>query len=131
MRPRFCPFATRTSYAYFDRSYSLDHSSQAKVSLLDGIRPVAPLDASFRTPSLSTFDSIVPTEGNFDHSAPLVATNSPFPTVDPSTHTPGFLSIGSRSLDQDRTRTEEQRAIAESIRNAVDHATETSLGRSR
>lgn len=114
-------------YAYFDRSYSLDHSSLAKVALLEGIRAIAPGDAYVRRPSLAMVNSIATTGGQ-DHSSTLVTTNSLLPTVDRSAHTPGLLSIGG-SLDQDRMRMEEQRSIAESISNAVDHATEKSQGR--
>ena len=93
-------------YAYFDRSYSLDRSSQAKVSLLDSIRAVAPLDADIRAHGLSSF-----------------------PTVNPGAPKPSLLSTGSGSPDQGRLRIEEQQAIAESIRNAVGQATEKSQGR--
>ena len=117
-------------YAYFDRSYSIDRSSQAKISLLDSIRAIAPWDADIGTRSSSMVDSLAPTERGSEHSAPLVTTNSPFPTADPRATTPDLLSRASRSPYQDRIRMEEQRAIAESIRNAVNYATERSQGNS-
>lgn len=115
-------------YAYFDRSYSLGQSSQAKISLLDGIRTVASADeASIHTPRLSTLDAIAPAERGSGHNAVPATTPPTFRAANQRLRTQ--VPPMGRSRGQDAIRLDQENSLAESIRNAVDRATEKSQGR--
>lgn len=81
-------------YAYFDPSYSLSYSSQAKVSLLDGLRSVQAAGVTAQTPRPPHANCILSSDSTSVHSSAAMTTDIPVYAYSKG-GTAGLLSTGS------------------------------------